>query len=418
MGLSPEPAALRLSAAQARRIALAAQGFGRERSPGPVGPRQLRALIGRLGVVQIDAVNVLARAHYLPAFSRLGAYPPGLLDDLAYAPRGRSLFEYWAHEASLLPLGLQPALRWRMERARRGEGIYSGLASFARASGPFIARVLAEVERRGAMAASELGLGGKGAGGWWGWSDGKRALEYLFWCGELTTARRRVSFERIYNLPERVLPRTVLDLPTPTADEAQRILLRHAARALGVATAGDLRDYFRLDVLETRTRLTELVDAGELLPVSVDGWPQPAFLDPLARRPRRIDARALLSPFDPLLWERARTMRLFGFHLRLEIYTPAHKRVHGYYVLPFLLGEHLVARVDLKAARAAGCLHVLAAHAEPGHDPARTAPALMRELHAVAAWLGLDRVLIGERGDLAGVLAGCHAATHPPASTR
>ena len=414
----PAPAVTaRLTNAQARRIALAAQGFGYPRPQGPVGVRQLTALINRLGVVQIDSVNVLARAHYLPAFSRLGPYPSGLLDHLAYAPRRRLLFEYWAHEASLIPLSLQPCLRWRMERAQDGQGIYGGLAKFAKENAGFIAGVLAEVEERGPIAASELALGGKGAGGWWGWSEGKRALEFLFWCGALTTALRRPTFERVYDLPERVLPRPVLDTPTPPADVAQRRLVRHAARALGIATASDLRDFFRLDALDTRARLAELVEAGDLLPVAVEGWKRPAFLDPAARRPRRIDACALLSPFDPLVWERERTARLFGFRLRLEIYTPAHKRVHGYYVLPFLLGENLVARVDLKAERAAGCLHVLAAHAEPGRAPAEIAPPLLGELHAMAAWLGLDHLVVGNRGDLATVLARALANTDRPLAT-
>lgn len=394
----------RFSAAEARRIALAAQGFAESRPTGAVDARHVRRVLDRVGLLQMDSVNVLVRSHYLPLHARLGTYPTELLDRLAY-DRRRSLFEYWGHEASLLPLAMQPLMRWRMARARGGEGLYSGLARFGAERADYVARVLAEVTDRGPLTAGELSDGSRGEGGWWGWSDGKRALEFLFWGGLVTTAHRR-HFERVYDLPERVLPRAVLEAATPAEDEAQRELLRRSVRALGIATERDLRDYFRMPVAGFRDRLAELVEAGDLLPVTVDGWDRPAFLDRGARLPRRIQAAALLSPFDSLIWERDRTLRLFGFHYRLAFYTPAEQRTHGYYVLPFLLGDRLVGRIDLKADRAGRCLLVLAAHGEAGADPATVAPPLHAELTALARWLGLDAGLrIAPRGDLAPALA-------------
>lgn len=390
-----------LTAAEARRIALAAQGFGGPRDA-PVGRRQLMKLIERLGVVQIDSVNVVSRTHYLPAFSRLGAYPRELLEDLAWS-RKRPLFEYWAHEASLLPLSSQPLLRWRMEDAREGVGTWTGIARFMRERREFLDRVLDEIAARGPLSASELEMGHKGEGGWWGWSEAKRAVESLFWAGELTTATRRGTFERVYGLPHKVLPAAIHDAPTPPRDEAQRQLVAIAARAMGVATERDLRDYFRMGVADTRARVGELVEAGALLPVTVKGWREPAYLDPATRRPRKIAAQALLSPFDNLIWFRERTERMFGVRIRLEIYTPAEKRTHGYYVLPFLEDDAITARVDLKADRKAGVLIVQAAHAEPwaGADtPAR----LAAELKHMATWLGLESVRVEPKGDLAAVL--------------
>ncbi|WP_334164192.1 winged helix-turn-helix domain-containing protein [Phenylobacterium sp.] len=359
-----------LTAGEARRIALAAQGFATPR-PAEPGRRHLLKTIERLGVVQIDSVNVVSRTHYLPAFSRLGAYPRPLLEELAWAKK-RPLFEYWAHEASLLPLAAHPLLRWRMRDAHDGVGTWKGIARFLRERRDFVDKVLAEIAARGPLSASELELGHKGQGGWWGWSEAKRAVESLFWTGELTTATRRGTFERVYGLPEKVIPAKVLDLPTPPRDEAQRQLVMTAARALGVATERDLRDYFRLSVAEAKARIAELVEAGALTPVTVKGWREPAYLDPAARRPRRVEAHALLSPFDNLIWFRERTERMFGVRYRIEIYTPADKRQHGYYVLPFLEGDALTARVDLKADRKAGTLLVQASHAEPwatGEDP-------------------------------------------------
>jgi uncharacterized protein YcaQ len=390
-----------LSAKEARRIALAAQGFGRPRPAAP-GRRQLLSTIEALGVVQIDSVNVISRSHYLPLFSRLGSYDRALLEDLAWG-RKPALAEYWAHEASLTPLTTHPLLRWRMQDALDGVGVWKGVAAFLRSHADFIDKALAAVAERGPLAASELDLGAKGEGGWWGWSEGKRAMECLFWTGRLTTATRRNSFERVYGLPERILPKAIVETPTPSRAEACRELLKISARAMGVATERDLRDYFRLGVTDAREGVASLIADGTLSPVTVKGWDQPAYLWPDARRPRSIRARALLSPFDNLIWFRERTERMFGVRVRLEIYTPAHKRTHGYYVLPFLQDEAITARVDLKADRKAGKLLVLAAHAEPDANDA-TATRLAEELFLMASWLGLSSVEVRPSGDLAPAL--------------
>ena len=379
-----------LSLAAARRIALAAQGFGFARPPA-VGWRQLAGNLGRLALHQIDSVNVLARAHYLPAFSRLGPYDTGLIDRAAWGrKRERRLFEYWAHEASLLPLALHPLLRWRMARAERGEAGWTYLRRFAGERRPEADALLRRIEAEGPMAASDFEHG-RSRSGWWEWGTTKHALEYLFWSGRLTTATRRGSFERVYDISERVIPPAILALPTPDEAEAHRALIEISARALGVATAADLKDYFRLGPAETRAAIAELVEAGALLPVQVQSWRQPAFLHAEARRPRRIRGQALLAPFDPLIWHRDRAERLFGFRYRIEIYTPAHKRVHGYYVLPFLLDEALVARVDLKADRQRGRLVARNVHVESAAPP-ETRDRLAAELAAMAAWLGLGAV--------------------------
>lgn len=396
----------RLSLAEARRCALAAQGFCTRRPAGAAEVRHVRRVLDHVGLLQIDSVNVLVRSHYLPVYARLGPYPATLLERLAYG-RARRLFEYWGHEASLLPLELHPLLRWRMERAAQGEGIYGRLAEFGRDRARYVRQVLAEVQARGPLSAGELGDGGRGTSAWWGWSEGKHALEWLFWAGHVTTAARR-GFERVYDLTERVLPAHIVSAPTPAPADARRELLRVAARALGVATTRDLRDYFRLDATEAREHIAELAEAGDLLPVQVDGWRQPAWLWREARIPRRVRTCALLSPFDSLIWERQRTEALFGFSYRLELYTPAHKRRYGYYVLPFLAGERLVARVDLKADRAARCLRVPAVWAEPGAERRITADAvagaLAGALRDMAGWLGLDRVEVAGAGDLAAPL--------------
>jgi uncharacterized protein YcaQ len=395
-----------LSAATARRIALAAQGFANARPDGPVGVRQLRRMIDRLGLLQIDSVNVLVRAHYLPLFSRLGPYDTALLDRLAWGGRKRTLFEYWGHEASLLPLDTQPLLRWRMAAAAAGSsGFKSWMLRYGKERRAFINAVRKEVVERGPLSAADLTEGGKSAGKWWGWSEGKQALEWLFIAGDVTTAGRRGAFERVYDLTERVIPADVLALPTPDDADAQRTLLRTAARALGVATEYDLRDYFRLPPRDTKARLAELVEAGALLPVKVEGWSHAAYLDPQAHFARRIEARALLVPFDPVVWERDRAERLFGFRYRIEIYTPVEKRQFGYYVLPFLLGDRLVARVDLKADRATSRLLVHAAHVEDGAGPADVAAPLRAELRLMADWLGLETVAITPAGSLGRALA-------------
>ena len=388
-----------LSPKEARRIALHAQGFGRARPTNAVAARHVKRTLDRLHLHQIDSVNVLERAHYLPAFSRLGPYDKTLIDGAAWGSlRKRSLFEYWAHEASLLPVEHQPLLRWRMARADRGEGCYGGLKAFATTDRAAAIAVLDRIAAEGPMSASDL-EGVKGVGGWWGWGEPKRALEWLFWAGHITTATRRGTFERVYDLPERVIPRAILDQPTPDESDAQRALLDLAGQALGVATAGDLRDYFRLGPEEGRAGIASLVEMGRLRAVQVRGWSKAAFLHADARLPRRIDACALLAPFDPLIWERARAERLFGFRYRIEIYVPAEKRLHGYYVLPLLLGERLVARVDLKADRLTGRLLVKAVHKEPGAPP-DTDDALAAELQTMARWLGLvETVDVRDRQD-------------------
>jgi uncharacterized protein YcaQ len=396
-----------ISAAIARRIALAATALAGDR-PAAVDRGHVRRVVARLGLLQIDSVSVLARAHYLPLFSRLGAYDRTLLDEAAWGRRP-SLFEYWAHEASLLPHSAHRLLRWRMARAEQCEGVYGELARFATERRPFVDALLARIRSDGPMSASDA-EGERGPGGWWGWSDAKRAMEWLFWAGHVAAATRRASFERVYDLPERVLPAAVLAEPTPSPAEAHRELLLLAAKALGIATASDLRDYYRLSPGDCAAPLAELAEAGEIIPVAVAGWRQPAYVHRDARWPRKVAACALLSPFDPAVWERTRAERLFGFRYRLEIYTPAHKRLHGYYVLPFLLGDRMVARVDLKAGRSTSTLQVLSAHAEP-HAPPDTAARLLTELRLMADWLGLERLDITPAGDFGPALA--HAAGQP-----
>ncbi len=387
----------RLSAPQARRIALAAQGFADPAPAGRVDRRHIRRVFDRVSLVQLDSVNVLVRSQYLPFLSRLGPYPRALLDDMAY--RSREVFEYWGHEASLLPVALQPLFRWRMD----GANAWGGMRRVARDHPEYVDAVLREVAGRGPISAGELPEPGERHDSMWGWSVGKRAMEWLFWTGRLA-AIRRPTFERVYDLPERILPAAVLASPDPSLEEAHRRLLLLAARSMGVASARDLADYFRLTVPAVRPRLAELVESGSLLPVAVEGWKQPAFLHPDAVAPRRIQRRALLSPFDSLIWERARTERLFDFHYRIEIYTPAPKRRFGYYVLPFLMGDRLVARVDLKSDRTASALLVRSAHGEPGVEPGAVAVALAEELRSMATWLGLERVSVGGAGDLAASL--------------
>ncbi|MDD0975442.1 winged helix-turn-helix domain-containing protein [Pseudomonas fontis] len=386
------PTAASFSSAQARRLALSAQGFGTRQPASTLTAAHLNRVFQRLGVVQIDSVNALVRSHYLPLFSRLGDYSQGLFDQLAWGRgRQRKLFEYWGHEASLLPLELYPLMRWRMQQAQQGQGIYRQLAQFGREQQATIARVLAAVTEQGALGAGSLSTRQERAGPWWDWSAEKHALEWLFAAGQVTVAGRR-GFERLYDLPERVLPGALLSQPCPGEPAAQRGLLLHAAGALGVATEKDLRDYFRFSPAESRGRLEELVEDGQLQRCSVQGWSQPAYCLGAPRVPRTVIASALLSPFDSLIWDRDRTERLFGFRYRLEIYTPAHKRVYGYYVLPFLHGERIAARVDLRAERAHDRLAVHALHEEePGLDEEGMA-ALAGQLNQLAAWLGLARV--------------------------
>ncbi|TFF03969.1 winged helix-turn-helix domain-containing protein [Pseudomonas sp. BCA14] len=385
------PADLSFSLKQARRMALAAQGFSGRQAPALIKATHLNRLIQRLGVLQIDSVNAVVRSHYLPLFSRLGNYPPLMLEQAAWSQgRRRSLFEYWGHEASLLPMALYPLMRWRMERAKQGQGIYSQMARFGREQQATIRRVLQAVEQQGALGAGSLSTRQERAGPWWDWSDEKHALEWLFAAGLVTVAGRR-GFERLYDLPERVIPGEILQTSVDEA-QAQRGLLLHSATALGVATEKDLRDYFRLDPADSRRRLLELVEDGQLLACRVQGWKHPAYCLPEPKVPRKVPTSALLSPFDSLIWERSRTERLFDFRYRLEIYTPQDKRVYGYYVLPFLHNERIAARLDLRAERADSRLAVHAVHEEePGLDEEGML-ALALNLRQMADWLGLEQV--------------------------
>lgn len=394
-----------LSRAQARRVALAAQGF---LDPPHAVPtmRTLSRTVARTGVLQVDSVNVLQRAHYLPLYSRMGPYDVGLLHRAAESPP-RRLVEYWAHVQAYMPVELWPVMRHRMAayRARRGKWGFAAREGLPE-------RLVEEIAARGAVTARELDDGRARTREHWGWnwSAARQALDYAFLCGDLAIAGRTAQFEVRYDLPERVVPLAVLALPALSREEAIRELLLRAAASHGVATAASLVDYYRLQQEPdgagrvARGLVVELAASGELVPVAVEGWSRPAYLHPDARLPRRVEACTLLSPFDPLVWERARTEELFGFRYRIEIYVPRHQRVHGYYVLPFLLGDRLVARVDLKADRPAGTLRVQAAHRE--HDaPSETPEELAAELWRLAGWLGLDAVEVADRGDLAASLA-------------
>ena len=390
---------LALDRAQARRIALAAQGFAERRHATPT-LRTLSRTLARTGVLQIDSVNVLQRAHYMPLYSRMGAYDPALLHRAAeQAPR--RIVEYWAHVAAFMPVELWPVMQHRMRGYRERGHEWSA----TRPEAKLIASLLDEVRERGPSTARDLddGLPRVQTHWGWNWSTTKKALEYLFASGELAVAGRNGAFERLYDQPERVLPAAVLAQPVPDEAAAHVELVRRAAISHGVATEACLRDYYRMRPGESRPALAALVEAGELLPVRVEGWDRPAFLHRDARMPRRVDARALLSPFDPVVWERERTERLFDFRYRIEIYVPEHLRSHGYYVLPFLLGDRIVARVDLKAERRAGTLVVRSAHVEP-QAPEATAAGLAEELLQLAGWLGLPRLRVERRGGLARAL--------------
>lgn len=399
-----------MSAAAARRVAIAAQGLAQPRPSGQPTRRHLAKVLGRTQLLQLDSVNVAVRAHYMPLFSRLGPYPMTLLDEAAWsdsARRPRLLVEYWAHVASLIPVEDWPLFRERMQRYAAGAQSYY---DSVRDNTALIEDVLAVVKQLGPISAGpiedELGVGGHRAahakGGWWNRSDVKRTCEYLFAAGELTTGTRR-GFERLYELPERVFSPEVFARRVDP-DEAHRRLTEHAAVALGVATEPDLRDYYRLAPKDSQQAVAELVEQGVLEPVAVQGWRAPAYRHVDAKAPRTVTARALLCPFDPLIWRRERTERLFDFHYRIEIYVPEPARKFGYYVYPFLLDDELVARVDLKADRAAGVLRVPGAFAEPGTDQRRVAAELAAELRAMAEWLGLGSVAVASKGDLAAAL--------------
>jgi len=392
-----------LSLVEARRLALSSLGFGAKK-PTRAGTSHVRATAARLSAIQIDSVNILARAHYLPTFSRYGAYRMSALDDLAH--RKRELFEYWGHAACFLPIELYPFMRWRMN------GQIEAWAGIHKKRSAFIETVYREVAERGPMSAGEISIGGKSTGSWWGWSKGKRAIELLFSQGRVAVAGRR-NFERLYDLSERVIPRAVLEAK-PVADrDAKKELLIRATRAMGVGTAKDIAQYFQVDAwwdrssvngrrppAKTHLLFDELAEDGRLERVRVDGWKQPAYVVPGANIPRSIDVRAIVSPFDPVLWQRQWTNAVFDFAYQIEIYVPAPKRLYGYYVLPFLMGDRFAARVDLKAERKASTLIVHAAHIEERHNTDAVAEALAGELRSMAAWLSLESLTVGPKGNL------------------
>ena len=395
------------TAAQARRTAIAAQRLASRPRDGaaPLNLGHLRRLMDAVGLLQIDSVNVLARAHYLPVFSRLGPYPTELLDRAAWPAKSsdRVLYESWAHVASLVPVQVEPLLRWKRFKHEAWLDHHPSLVS----------DVLDLLRERGPMSAGqiekELQAPGPGRTGWWEWSDTKRTCEHLLITGALGVAYRR-AFERHYDLIENVVPATVLAQPTPTERDAKRALVALAARHHGVGTAADLADYYRLKVGETKTALTDLVEDGVVRQVRVEGWRDLGYLYPDVAAPRAVHGQALLCPFDPLIFDRARTERLFGVRYRIGIYTPAAQREHGYYVFLLLIGDRIGARLDLKSDRSGGRLLVQSAWSEPGVDPGTAAPAAAQELNRMASWLGLPAIAVADRGDLAGAVRGAVGA--------
>ncbi len=383
---------------QARRIALRAQGFGVPRPTGRVDVRHFRGVMGRVGLLQLDSVNVLERSHYLPMFSRLGPYDRAAFD--RWTVSSGELFEYWGHEASLIPVDRYPTFRFRMGEMKP----WGSVRRLLDERPAYIDDVLDQVTDRGPLTAADLEDAGERGGPWWGYAPGKHALEWLFASGRIT-AYRSPTFGRRYDLPDRVVPASVFERPSPDRTEAYRTLLVDAARHHGIGTASDLADYHRLHKPTARPILEDLAAEGSVTVVAVDGWRHPAYLHPSAATPRRAAGTALLSPFDSLVWNRDRIERLFGFRYRIEIYVPKEQRQYGYYVLPFLLDGELVARVDLKADRNGRRLLVQASHVESGQEASRVAPPLAIEIQVMASWLGLDDVIVVDRGDLAGPLA-------------
>ena len=382
-----------MSRPEARRVALAAQGLAAPRPSGRVDRRHLRRVLGHVGLLQIDSVNVLVRSQELPLFARLGPHPRTLIDD---AVRDGELYEYWVHEASLVPTADHHLFRWRSQRPIPWPGLRRELERL----GSYVDEVHRRVRDEGPLVASDLGARVGTKGPWWDYDDGKLALEALFYLGRVTATRRPHDFARVYDLPERAIAAAHLQRPDVPFEEAHKILLERAARYHGVGTLKDLADYHRLALTPSKRALGELVSEGRLLPVEVDGWDQPAYLHPEARRPRRVESRALLSPFDPVVWNRERALRLFDFHYRIEIYTPAPRRRYGYYVLPFVLGDQVVGRVDLKADRARGELLVQSAWGEDDVDESHVSAAMLEEISLMAAWLELECVRVVGGGNL------------------
>lgn len=391
-----------LSVREARRLAVGAQQFGEVRPSGkaPVGRSEVEGVVAALGAVQLDAINVVERSQFLVLFSRLGPYDRALLHQLT-GPGG-ALWEYWGHAASLMPMADEPLLRWRRELGGTyvpGPKVQARMRAWEKAQASYLAAILEEVRDRGPLTAAQLTDPRRRTGEWWDRrSEGRQAMEWLFSKGQLA-AWRTPAFERVYDLPERVIPAVVRSRPTPTVEEAHRALLMKAARASGVATLGDLAGYYMIQARPARARLAELVESGELEPVEVEGWTETAYLVPGARAksPSRSHA-TLVSPFDSLVWDRDRTRRLFGFEYRLEVYVPEAKRVHGYYVLPLLMADRFIGRFDLKADRKGSVLRVAAAHVESGAHLAELMEMAAPELEALRGWLGLEAVSVSPRG--------------------
>ena len=381
-----------LSIADARRIALAAQGFDTARPQTKATQRHVEALILRLGVIQIDSVNVLVRSQELPLFSRLGDHNRNAIPK---ATEKQKLFEYWGHEAAHLPVEIHPLFRWKMDAARTGRVTHWGLTSFYEENKAFVKRTLKHVEKNGPTTSRELSTRTEKKGTWWDWDEAKVALEYLFLTGELMSRGRGTDFARIYDIPERVLPQRIIEASTPSEHDARKQLLVRSAVAQGVATASDLADYYRQKLVTVKPLIAELVEDGELREVAVDGWTEKALVHRNATMPKQLHATALLSPFDSLVWCRPRNERLFNFHYRIEIYTPKEKRKFGYYVLPFMMNGEMVGRVDIKADRSNSKLLVHSVHTERGVKRSSISGALSAELDAMATWLGLDQVQIG-----------------------
>ncbi|NQV96297.1 MAG: winged helix-turn-helix domain-containing protein [Acidimicrobiaceae bacterium] len=385
-----------ISIVEARRISLAAQGFDTSRPKSAVTQRHLTALFARLGVVQIDSVNVLVRSQELPLFSRLGNHDRTLIPN---ATKQRKIFEYWGHEAAHLPVEIYPLFRWKMEDARTGKSSHWGLSSFYKENRKFVERIFKHVATNGSVTAKELSTRTEKKGTWWDWDEAKTALEYLFLTGQVMSSGRGSNFARIYDIPDRVLPQTIIDAPTPNEHDARKELLVRSAYALGVATMSDLADYFRQKPVAVRSLIRELIDEGTLHQVSVESWNEPAFMHRSAKLPKAIHATTLLSPFDSLVWCRPRNERLFNFHYRIEIYTPKEKRKFGYYVLPLMVNGEMVGRVDLKADRASSTLLVHGVYCEPGAAINKVAAALAVELREMADWLSLGQIKVGRRGN-------------------
>ena len=375
-----------LTIVEARSLALAAQGFDKPRSKSKSSTADAVEVIKKLGVIQIDSVNVLVRSQELPLFARLGDHDRNAINK---ATAQSKIFEYWGHEAAILPVEIQPLFRWKMNAARTGKIKHWGLTSFYADNKAFVKRILKHVEANGPVTARELSTRTTKKSSWWDWDEAKTALEYLFLTGQLMSCGRGSDFARIYDITERVLPSKILNTPTPTEDEARKQLLVRAAKAQGVATLTDLADYYRQKTAVIKPLVNELVEQGDLREVTVDTWVEKAFVHRSAKPPKKLYATALLSPFDSLVWCRPRNERLFDFHYRIEIYTPKEKRKFGYYVLPFMMNGELVGRVDLKADRANAKLLVQSVHTEKGIKRASINGALTDELRALANWLDL-----------------------------